>query len=212
MYIISRGVLALQYLLLYFYARWKSYPAQNQFLFQIAAILFSGGMWVGSYFLESEDANGAMRIAKFGLWYGGLAIEMSSNIVIWCFCRITGFRRTHLSERFATLTLLILGEGVISYALALQGSNFPKGYFSSLLVVGGVGFGPQSGLAIVMMCLSIYFLWVYYFSTFIDNAEYDVLHAYAWVISIILSAHIRRTSIIHSTLHSSLFYKHAHHL
>lgn len=31
-----------------------------------------------------------------------------------------------------------------------------------------------------MVCLIIYLLWVFYFSTFLEKAEYDVLHAYAW--------------------------------
>jgi len=121
-YIISRGILALQYLLLYFYARRKAYPASNQFLLQIGALCTSGGMWLGSYFLEGDDATDAMRIAKFGLWYGGIAIEFGMSYFAWLVCRVTGFRRTHLNERFATLTLLILGEGVIGYAIALQGS------------------------------------------------------------------------------------------
>ena len=120
MYIISRIFLCLQYLLLYYYARVKRYPAQNQFLIQISSLVISGGMWVGSYFLESEDSNDAMKIAKYGLWYGAIFIEMAAAILIWWTCRTTGFRRTHLTERFATLTLLILGEGVIGYAIALQ--------------------------------------------------------------------------------------------
>jgi low temperature requirement protein LtrA len=121
-YIVSRAVLALQYLLLYFYARRKSYPASNQFLFQIGSLVVSGCMWIGSYFLEGDGVSDAMRIAKFGLWYGGIGLELVSTILIWLFCRVTGFRRTHLTERFSTLTLLILGEGVIGYAIALQSS------------------------------------------------------------------------------------------
>jgi low temperature requirement protein LtrA len=123
MYIIRTVVLASQYLLLYYYARRKSYPAQRQFLCQVAALFISIGFWIGSYFLESSNPNEAMRIAKFGLWYGAIAIEMGSNIIILFCCRVTGFRRTHLTERFSTLTLLILGEGVIGFAITLQGSK-----------------------------------------------------------------------------------------
>ena len=125
-YIISRGILALQYLLLYFYARQKAYPAANQFVLQIGSLCLSGAMWIGSYFLEGEDATDAMRIAKYGLWYGGIGIEFATSIIAWLTCRVTGFRRTHLNERFATLTLIILGEGVIGYAIALQGSMILK--------------------------------------------------------------------------------------
>ena len=110
----------LQYMLIYFYARRKSYPASNQFLFQICALLASAAMWLGSFFMEGENVNNAERIAKFGLWYGGIFIELMATILIWMRCRVTGFRHTHIAERFATLTLLILGEGVIGYAIALQ--------------------------------------------------------------------------------------------
>jgi low temperature requirement protein LtrA len=123
MYIISRLILILQYLLLWGYAKAKHYPASNQFVIYFLALLISAGMWVGSYFLEGDDANYAMLIAKFGLWYGGMAIEMGSYLLAWMICRVTGFRRTHLSERFGTLTLLILGEGVIGYAITLQQST-----------------------------------------------------------------------------------------
>ena len=81
---------------------------------------------MGSYFLESEDSNDAEKIAKYALWYGGIFLEMGAAIFIWWTCRVTGFRRTHLTERFATLTLLILGEGVIGYAIALQASMTPS--------------------------------------------------------------------------------------
>jgi hypothetical protein len=49
-----------------------------------------------------------------------------------------------------------------------------------MVVIGGVGFGPLSGLAVVMVCLTIYFLWVYYFSTFQEAAELNVPRAYSW--------------------------------
>jgi hypothetical protein len=131
MYIISRLIMILQYLLLYIYARTKHYPATNQFLVYLGALVISGAMWIGSYFCEGEDSNDAMKIAKFGLWYGGIAFEMVSYLVAWMTCRVTGFRRTHLTERFATLTLLILGEGVIGYAITLQ-QSIPISRFSEL--------------------------------------------------------------------------------
>jgi len=121
-YIVSRVFMALQYCLLYFYAIRKEYPASKQFLIQIGALVISAAMWIASYFFEAEDASDALKIAKYGLWYGGILIELLATIVAWLSCRVTGFRRTHLNERFATLTLLILGEGVIGYAIALQGS------------------------------------------------------------------------------------------
>lgn len=115
--------MALQYMLLYYYARIKNYPASNQFLAQIAGLLVSAGMWLGSYFMEADDVSDAVKIAKYALWYGGIFVELGSTILIWLRFRVTGFRHTHITERFATLTLLILGEGVIGYAITLQQSN-----------------------------------------------------------------------------------------
>jgi hypothetical protein len=33
-----------------------------------------------------------------------------------------------------------------------------------------------------MTCVIIYLLWVYYFTTFDEDIQFDVLHAYGWVI------------------------------
>jgi low temperature requirement protein LtrA len=84
--------------------------------------MISAGMWLGSCFMEGDGVTDASRIAKFGMWYGGIFVELIATILIWLRCRVTGFRNTHIKERFATLTLLILGEGIIGYALALQQS------------------------------------------------------------------------------------------
>ena len=68
------------------------------------------------------DNNTAEKIARFGLWSGRILIEALATIAIWVWCKVTAFRHTHIAEQFATLTLLILGEGVIGYAVALQQS------------------------------------------------------------------------------------------
>jgi low temperature requirement protein LtrA len=127
MYIISRFVLAAQYSLVYYYARVKSHPDRKQFFFQIASLSISGGMWIGSYFLEANIATNGPRISKFALWYGGILIEIVAPFVSILFaCRVTGFKNSNLTERFSTLTLLILGEGVIGYAVTLQESTYTR--------------------------------------------------------------------------------------
>jgi low temperature requirement protein LtrA len=124
MYIISRFVLATQYLLIYYYAHVKSYTQRKHLFFQIASLCVSGGMWIGSYFLEADNATDGMRISKFALWYGGILIEIVAPFASMSFaCRVTGFQHSNLTERFSTLTLLILGEGVIGYAFTLQEST-----------------------------------------------------------------------------------------
>ena len=124
-YIISRFVLATQYFLVYCYARVKSYPNRRQFFFQIASIFTSGAMWLASCLLEADNASGSQSNSKFVLWYGGILLEAAAPFIgAWFGCRLTGFENSKLTERFSTLTLLILGEGVIGFAVALQQSAF----------------------------------------------------------------------------------------
>jgi low temperature requirement protein LtrA len=124
MYIISRFVLATQYLLVYHYAHVQSHGNRKHLFFQIASLCVSGGMWIGSYFLEADNVTDRQGIAKFALWYGGILIEIVTPFVSMSFaCPVTGFQHSNLTERFSTLTLLILGEGVIGYAFTLQEST-----------------------------------------------------------------------------------------
>ena len=52
-------------------------------------------------------------------------IEIVTPFVDMLFaCRVTGFEHSNLTKRFSTLTLLILGEGVIGFALTLQESTY----------------------------------------------------------------------------------------
>lgn len=82
-------------------------------------------MWLGSLSMESSNATSGRIYAKFGLWYGGILIEVLAPFVsMLCGCPVTGFQGSNLMERFSTLTLLILGEGVIGFAESLQESPY----------------------------------------------------------------------------------------
>jgi len=124
-YLLSRFFLAAQYTLVYYCARAKSYHERRHLLFQIASLCISGAMWIGSLFMEGDSATNGLLISKFGLWYGGIFIEVVAPFVSMGFrCDVTGFKGSNLMERFSTLTLLILGEGVIGFALTLQESTY----------------------------------------------------------------------------------------
>ena len=58
-----------------------------------------------------------------------------------------GFSRTYLPERFGTLTLIVVGEGVIGLLSHLE------------QVLGGFGFGANSIIAIILSVLIVYFTW-----------------------------------------------------
>ena len=126
-YILSRFVLAGQYSLVYCCARAKSYTKRNHLLFQIASLCISAGMWIGSLFMEYGKPSTGVRYSKFGLWYGGILIEVMAPFVsMWFGHDVTEFKGTNLTERFSALTLLILGEGVIGFAFTLQGSTYTR--------------------------------------------------------------------------------------
>jgi hypothetical protein len=63
-------------------------------------------------------------------------------------------------------------------------------------------FSTRDAVAVVMTCFIIYLIWVYYFSTFLENAMYNVRHAYGWVKSFYSVSHNQAYS--HFPLHVSL--------
>jgi len=73
--------------------------------------------------MDAGNATNELRISKFALWYTGIFIEIIAPFVSMSF--VTTFQSSKLTERFSTLTFLVLGEGVIGYAVALQKSISP---------------------------------------------------------------------------------------
>lgn len=64
------------------------------------------------------------------------------------------FKDTHLVERMTLLTLIILGEGAIAVAKAVQDITFSDGLFSFR--------GPVAGI-ILCATLNLYFIYLIYF-------------------------------------------------
>jgi len=84
----------------------------------IAALAFLGTYWG---FNVTENANphgaGTTKIAHpqtYLAWYVIAVLEAASVLGISCTWRVVSFKRTHLVERVGLLTLIMMGEGIIS--------------------------------------------------------------------------------------------------
>jgi len=122
---VSRIVLALQYLLIMWHVR-KYENAKLPFVLTAAVYLgvtllvsvlnFSLSSY--SHFYSSFSDQGSTGYRSF---YVIAIFEIATNIVISSKWKVVTFKGTHLVQRMSLLTLIILGEGVMTivYKLAL---------------------------------------------------------------------------------------------
>ena len=168
---VSRIILASQYLLA-LYHTWHS-PLQSALHLSCVIGLYglSGAMFLIGYFITNIDLQGA-QIAKLSLMYFAILFEAFSMLGLAVIFRNKeiGFSMTYLPERWATLTLMIVGEGVIGLLNHLQ------------KVMAGFGFGRNSIIAIVMSVLIVYFVLFIYFDFHQESIRFSNKASYCWAL------------------------------
>ena len=129
---VSRIVLALQYLLIMWHVR-KYENAKLPFILIAGVNLIAAAVYLGvtlsvsvlsfslssySHFYSSFSDQGSTGYRSF---YVIAIFEIATNIVISSKWKVATFKGTHLVQRMSLLTLIILGEGVMTivYKLAL---------------------------------------------------------------------------------------------
>ena len=161
-YAVSRFLLALQYFLAYFQLRSSGWASRRFFFGQIIALCVSGLLFLTTYFFVASESKG-LQIAKLVFWCFGVSVEMLTSwvLAIWRPPRHTvNIIRTHLAERIGTLTLVILGEGVIGLLARLEA------------VMYGIGWQENSRIAISLSLLIVYLICFVYFDN--NTAESDL--------------------------------------
>ena len=168
---VSRIILASQYLLA-LYHTWHS-PLQSALHLGclIGLYALSAAMFLIGYFIVSIDLQGA-QIAKVCLMYFAIFFEAFSMLALAVVFRNKeiGFSMTYLPERWATLTLMIVGEGVIGLLNHLQ------------KVMAGFGFGRNSIIAIIMSVLIVYLVLFIYFDFQQESIRFSNKASYCWAL------------------------------
>ncbi|KAL4916708.1 nineteen complex-related protein 2-domain-containing protein [Aspergillus aurantiobrunneus] len=148
----SRFLLSIQYTVSTVLIRKRMGSAASG-LYVIAATLFiSSLVHFGMFFAFGEDSETSdHRPYIWTVWFGLFWAEMWTVIATSCITPGIGFEDTHLNVRMGLLTLIIIGEGVISVTRLVNKTVRPGGWTKwSFIHIFGV-------------TTNVYFIWQEYF-------------------------------------------------
>lgn len=170
LFIVSRLQLAVQYFRVALTKR-KSGTIRNSILTSAALPTIAALFWISSLlFIEETVGNIGIYAGRTGLCAAGLLLEMVGTFALRLHKR-AGFAKTHLTERFGSLTIIILGEGTIKLVAVLRD------------ISSGVGFEVRSAIAIAASIFSFYLTFALYFNGFSLHQGIDSLRGYSWAYS-----------------------------
>lgn len=124
----SRLMLIVQYGVVLFYVR-QYRNTRIPLLATMGTLLIAAAVFLGTHwgFSVVETSNHAgVEVVKLAhpdtylAWYIVAIVEAASVITISCTWRVVSFKRTHLVERIGLLTLIMMGEGIISLTNSLS--------------------------------------------------------------------------------------------
>ncbi|KAF9352593.1 hypothetical protein BGX26_009634 [Mortierella sp. AD094] len=152
-YIILKAVLAIEYgNVLYWARKNRSKKSLTPLLLQIGSNLLAMLVWALSIMVHSEAG-------RYAMWFATIAIEAG---VLVSFGRRTSvtFAGSHLPERFALFTIIVLGENIIGLLSLSSGAVFWQGVHGPFL------------LQFLLLTIILYGLWWIYF----DDFSEDIFH------------------------------------
>ncbi|KAF2741190.1 hypothetical protein EJ04DRAFT_507599 [Polyplosphaeria fusca] len=164
--VISRALLAIQYLVVLFYIAAAKFS--KLFLplglivgiYSIAAIVF--GVMTPA-FQEVEKPNRAI----YSVWYVVMILESAGVVIISCIWRMLSFKKTHLMERMSLLTLIVIGEGAIGVTKTVS------------RMMGKSGLDPESCGLIMCIIMVLVLIWALYFDNF-PHGHYGTIRQQIW--------------------------------
>ena len=111
----SRFCLAVEYATTYLHAR-AYRRARLPLLLQTLLNVATGAVYLGITFRFEHYDNSGHNSRVFVTWYFIAAGEALLTIILSNFWRALSFTRTHLMKRMSLLTVMILGDGIVSIA------------------------------------------------------------------------------------------------
>ncbi|CAO2651043.1 Nn.00g093400.m01.CDS01 [Neocucurbitaria sp. VM-36] len=164
--IISRGLLAIQYLVVLFYT-WRA---------RYSKIYLPLGLMVGIYAISMAAFAGmtpAFRAEDHShrlvylVWYVVMVLEAIAVVTISCCWRILSFKKTHLMERMSLLTIIVIGEGAIGVTKTVS------------RIMGKHGLDVEGCFLIMCIIVILVFIWALYFDKF-PHGHYGTIRQQIW--------------------------------
>ncbi|KZW02515.1 hypothetical protein EXIGLDRAFT_734624 [Exidia glandulosa HHB12029] len=150
---ITRFLLAIQYIRV---SRLVKHSRAGNLFMTIASLIVSGLLFFITFFILTAFPQGfsgsIAHVAKFVLWGFALAIEI--GVYMYSASPYGLLRQGSMSERLASLTTVVLGEGL-------------NGLIEPLVSVAkSIGFNTASAAQILCMALLVFMVFVLYFASF----------------------------------------------
>jgi hypothetical protein len=102
-------------------------------------------------------------------WYVVAVVEIAINIIVSSMWKVVSFKGTHLVQRMSLLTLIILGEGIISMTKSI--ANIVENYLA---------YTPATVGNIIAAVLLIYFLYQLYFDWLNIHEHFGTIRQQIW--------------------------------
>ncbi|KAL4969326.1 uncharacterized protein BDV14DRAFT_196153 [Aspergillus stella-maris] len=144
----SRLLLCVQYIVSIMFIRKRLSKAAKGLYVIVATLLLSSSVHFGMYFAFGEDSAPSYI---WTVWFVIFWVEMWMVIATSCITPEIGFQDTHLNVRMGLLTLIIIGEGVISVTRLVNKTVRPGGWTK------------WSFVHILGVTTNVYFIWQEYF-------------------------------------------------
>ncbi|KAF1941958.1 hypothetical protein EJ02DRAFT_376524 [Clathrospora elynae] len=165
--VISRGLLAIQYLIVLYYtwkARYSKLYVPLILMFAIYAVSMAAFAGMTPAFRTKEDH--AYRLVYL-VWYVVMALEAIGVVTISCFWRMLSFKKTHLMERMSLLTIIVIGEGAIGVTKTVS------------RIMGKQGLEVEGCFLIMCIIVILVLLWALYFDNF-PHGHYGTIRQQIW--------------------------------
>ncbi|TLD35716.1 Low temperature requirement A [Venturia nashicola] len=149
----SRGLLAMQYIVLYF-SKTRPNRLRIPLLLNVVVFLVSGAIFIGlaDVFSAKAAAEAEAGVSRaYITWYLVLLFELIGIIQISTIWKEINFENTHLTERMGLLTFIVIGEGAIGASK------------TTVEMMGGRVLTAEPIFLITCILLILVLLWAVYF-------------------------------------------------
>ncbi|KAF5853819.1 hypothetical protein GGP41_006590 [Bipolaris sorokiniana] len=164
--VITRGLLAIQYLVVLFFtwkAKYSKIYLPLMLMFAIYAVSMGAFVAMTPVFREGNQN----RRHVYLVWYVVMVLEAILVIAISCFWRMLSFKKTHLMERMSLLTIIVIGEGAIGVTKTVS------------RIMGKHGLDVEGCFLIMCIIVVLVLVWALYFDNF-PHGHYGTIRQQIW--------------------------------
>ncbi|KZM18786.1 uncharacterized protein EKO05_0006488 [Ascochyta rabiei] len=164
--IISRGLLAIQYMVVLFYT-WRAKYSKLYLPLGLMVVTYLVGTGAFAAMTPTYRPTVIAPRNLYMVWYAVMVAEAVIVITISCFWRMLSFKKTHLMERMSLLTIIVIGEGAIGVTKTVG------------RIMGKSGLDSEGCFLVMCIIVILVLLWALYFDNF-PHGHYGTIRQQVW--------------------------------